>query len=125
MIHPDVGKIGLQIRGKVMSKSPRSLRPPRVDIVIARNQAHRARGQTEHVVEQATRCLELDFEREVGDIAADDQMIDGSPSEMLENGAEDVVLVVMAAAKAKIRVTGHALVEESEGHRSGKSQDVQ
>ncbi len=94
---------------KVVREAALTVDGRQVDVVVARHDAHLRRAR--HFVEQGARRFVLALERQVRDVAGDDDMVglgDGSR----QDGPQVVAAVHTAAVQEQVRVSGDALVEE-------------
>jgi hypothetical protein len=106
-----------------MRKAPLAMRRGQVDVVIARHDGHF--GSTRDLVEQRSRLLVLVFQRQVGDVAGDHEVIRLLGSGR-KHGKQVLAAMYAASVQNEVRITRQPLVEDDAAPFGGRPRkDVQ
>jgi len=121
----ELGEIAHQVRREVALEATRGERPARVEIVIARDDRHARGVEAELALEEVAHELVFALEREVREVAGDDDVLDVEASDLAGDGAYVGRAVDAPALQAQVDPAGESLVEKASRGHSLERQQVQ
>ncbi len=84
----ELREVALEPGREVVLSKRRARRAARVDIVVAGHDRHARRVEAEVVLDHVAGALELAFEREVGEVAGDDDVVRPGARHLARDGAD-------------------------------------